>query len=127
MIVFVALLVLSLKQWRETGGAAVGWLTATFAVLAFVIVAGVITPEESDGTGLELLEKVIIATLVLFPYFLFRFAAALKPADRFMEVAASGLTIACVVASFLVPMVPEDGDLQAGVIGFIVLLLGQWT
>lgn len=128
VIVFVALVILSLRQWRAGGGAAVGWLTATFAVLAFAIVAGVVTPEDSDETGLGLLERLILTTLVLFPYFLFRFAAALKPADRFMELAANGLTIACVVASFLVPMVPEEGgDLRPGVIGFIALLLGQWT
>ena len=127
VIVFVALLFLSLRQWRSSGSAALGWLTATFAVLAFVVVAGVVTPEESEGTGLDLLQKLIVATLVLFPYFLFRFAAVLKPADRFMELAAGGLTLACVLTSFLLPTASDDGDLQAGVIGFIALLLGQWT
>jgi len=127
VIVFVALLFLSLKQWRSSGGAAVGWLTATFAVLAFVVLTGVVTPEESEGTGFDLLQKLILATLVLFPYFLFRFAAALQPADRFMELAAGGLTLACFLTSFLLPTVPEGGDLETGVIGFIALLLGQWT
>ncbi|HZK51523.1 MAG TPA: hypothetical protein VFD47_08160, partial [Actinomycetota bacterium] len=66
--------------------------------------------------------------LVLFPYFLFRFIASLRPAGRFMEFLAGGLTGACVVASLLIPMLPEEDEPQpASIVLFIVLILVQWT
>ena len=128
VVVFIALAVVSFIGWRRDGGAAVGWLSATFAVLAFVVTVGVLTPEESDSTENGILTRIVVATLVLFPYFLFRFIASLRPAGRFMEFLAGGLTGACVVASLLIPMLPEDDEAQpASFVLFIVLILVQWT
>ena len=128
VVVFIALAVVSFMVWRRDGGAAVGWLSATFAVLAFVVTIGVFTPEESDSTENGILTRIVVATLVLFPYFLFRFIASLRPAGRFMEFLAGGLTGACVVASLLIPMLPEEDEPQpASIVLFIVLILVQWT
>jgi len=125
--VFSALGVVAFMRWRRDGGAAVGWLSATFAVLAFVVIVGVFTPEESDATGTEILGKIVVATLLLFPYFLFRFAASLRSVARSMEFVAGGLTAVCVVASLLLPL-PEEGEPEPAFLGlFIALVLLQWT
>jgi len=128
VVAFTALAVVSFIRWQRDGGAAVGWLSATFAVLALVMTIGVFTPEESDPTGNEILTRAIVATLVLFPYFLFRFIASLRPVGRTLEFLAGGLTVACVVASLFFPALPEDGEPQPeSLVVFIVLILVQWT
>ncbi|MGH2775984.1 MAG: PAS domain S-box protein [Actinomycetota bacterium] len=128
VVVFIALAVVSFIGWRRDGGAAVGWLSATFAVLALVVSVGAFTPEESDSTANEILARTLVAMLVLFPYFLFRFIASLRPVSRILEFLAGGLTLACVVASLLFPIMREEGEPQpASLVAFIVLILVQWT
>jgi len=127
VVVFSALCVVSFTRWRRDGGAPVGWLSATFAVLAFVLTVSVFTPDESD-TGGDLLSKIVVATLVLFPYFLFRFMASLQPVGRVLEYLAGVLTAACVIASLFLPMLPAEGEPRpASLVFFIVLVLIQWT
>ena len=126
--VFGALAVLSVRQWRSKGGAAVGWLAATFGVLALVVIAGLFTPEEGGGVAVDTLRKLTVATLVLFPYFLFRFMAALRPTGRNLELLAAGLTAACIIATIVLPVVPEEGEPRSAVVTlYIALILIQWT
>lgn len=126
--VFGALAVLSVRQWRSKGGAAVGWLAATFGVLALVVIAGLFTPEEGGGVAVDTLRKLTVATLVLFPYFLFRFMAALGPTGRNLEFLAAGLTAACIIATIVLPVVPEEGEPRSAVVTlYIALILIQWT
>ena len=126
--VFGALAVLSVRQWRSKGGAAVGWLAAAFGVLALVVIAGLFTPEEGGGVAVDTLRKLTVATLVLFPYFLFRFMAALRPTGRNLELLAAGLTTACIIATIVLPVVPEEGEPRSAVVTlYIALILIQWT
>ena len=126
--VFGALAVLSVRQWRSKGGAAVGWLAATFGVLALVVIAGLFTPEEGGGVAVDTLRKLTVATLVLFPYFHFRFMAALRPSGRNLELLAAGLTAACIIATIVLPVVPEEGEPRSAVVTlYIALILIQWT
>jgi PAS domain S-box-containing protein len=128
VVVFSALGVVSFTKWRRGGGAPVGWLSATFAVLALVVTVSVVTPDESDTTSGEILGKIVLATLVLFPYFLFRFMASLQPVGRVLEFLAGGLTTACVVASLSLPMLPTEDEPRPAFFGFLVaLILFQWT
>jgi PAS domain S-box-containing protein len=127
-VVFCALGIVSFVRWRSDGGAPVGWLSATFGVLALVVTVGAFAPEGSETTGSQILSRILIATLVLYPYFLFRFMAALRPVGRFMDYFAGGLTAACVVASLLLPTLPAEGEPSPAYFGlFIALILFQWT
>ncbi|MGH2699756.1 MAG: hypothetical protein ACRDJL_11260, partial [Actinomycetota bacterium] len=126
-VVFGALAVVSFRRWRRDGGSAVGWLAATFAVLAFVVIFGVFSPDESDATVMQVLSRLVIATLVLFPYFLFRFMTALRPVGRAVEVLAGGLTTACVLASAFLPVAAEEEAPEGFFVFFIALVLIQWT
>ena len=126
--VFGALAVVSFVRWRHDGGAPVGWLSGTFAVLAVAVMVGVLTPEESDSSSNEALSRAVLATLVLFPYLLFRFMASLRRVGRILEGLAGGLTVACIGASLLFELTPEDGATQPEALGFLVgLVLVQWT
>jgi PAS domain S-box-containing protein len=127
VVVFSALGVVSFVRWRRDGGAPVGWLAATFAVLALVLTVSVFTSDETD-TGGDILTKLVLATLVLFPYFLFRFMASLQPVGRVLEYFTGVLTAACVIASLFLPMLPAEGEPQpAFLVFFIALVLVQWT
>jgi len=127
-VVFSALAIVSFVRWRRDGGAPVGWLSATFAVLAVVVTVGVLTPEESDSSSNELLSRAVLATLVLFPYLLLRFMASLRRVGRLLEVLAGGLTVACIGASMLFELTPEDKATQPEGVGFLIgLILVQWT
>ncbi|MGH2751886.1 MAG: PAS domain S-box protein [Actinomycetota bacterium] len=127
-VVFGALTVLAFRQWRRDGGSSVGWLTATFGALATVVIAGVFTPEESEGLAIELLGKLLVAILVLFPYFLFRFMSSLKPAGRKLELLAGGLTAASIVGTLALPMGADELDSRPVVYAlYVALVLIQWT
>lgn len=127
-VVFCALGIVSFISWRRDGGAPVGWLSATFAVLALVVTVGAFTPEASETTESQILSRILVATLVLYPYFLFRFMAALRSVGPFLESFAGGLTAACVLASLLLPTLPAEGEPRPAFLGlFIALILFQWT
>lgn len=126
--VFGALAILSVLQWRSRGGAAVGWLAASFGVLALVVIVGLFTPEEGGGAAVDALRKASVATLVLFPYGLFRFMASLRTPGRNLELLAAGLTAACIVATIVLPAIPEEGESRPAIFTFyIALILIQWT
>ena len=127
-VVFCALGIVSFIRWRRDGGAPVGWLSATFAVLALVVTVGAFTPEESGTTRSQILSRILVATLVLYPYFLFRFMAALRSVGRFLESFAGGLTAACVLAALSLPTLPAESEPRPAYFGlFIALILFQWT
>ena len=127
-VVFGALAVLALVRWRRSGGAAVGWLAATFTVLAVVVVAGAVTPEGWDGTDTEPVRRLLVMVLLLFPYFLFRFMSAIEPARRAFELMAAGLTLACLIATLWLPTLPQQGAPRPDYYGLYAgLVLVQWT
>jgi PAS domain S-box-containing protein len=97
-------------------------------VLAYVVVAGRILPEESDSELVAFIEKVDIAILVLFPYFLFRFASTFERRNKWLELGAALLTLAVIVAVFTTGDLPEEGEPRTGgTVILLSLLLGQWT
>ena len=129
LVVFVALGLIALIQWRRRGGEAAGWLAATFGVLAGVVLTGRFLPMHSDSEIVEWLRKLEIAVLVLFPYFLFRFMATFAKPPVWLERVAITLTVMTIGFTFLLPEIPEEGDThRPGMFQvFIVLLLVQWV
>src|ERR687891_614197 len=80
--VFAVLASASFVHWRRRGGGAAGWLAASFAILAVVLLEGLILTGEPRG-ALQWVQKVSVAALLLFPYFLYRFASSFgRPSRR---------------------------------------------
>src|SRR5215207_1507247 len=75
--VYGGLFLVALIQWRRRPGRSSLWLVATFGVLAAVVLAGLILPEDSSDPAVEWAGRALIAILVLFPYFLYRFTTTL--------------------------------------------------
>jgi signal transduction histidine kinase len=115
-----------LRVWLAQRSPAAFWAFATFGLLAGVAVTGPII----DATGDEhvWVTKIVVALLVFFPYFLYRFAVSFRAVPRAFELAAGAATIALVVWALSLPDVPEEGEpWGTGFAVFIVALLLQWT
>jgi PAS domain S-box-containing protein len=126
--VYGGLFLVALVRWRRRPGRAGAWLVATFGVFGAVIVAGQVLPEASTDPAALWAGKALIATLVLFPYFLFRFTASLIRPMRWVRLVAAALTASVILGGLLLPSFPAEGELQPGWFrAFIVALLVQWV
>ncbi|MDQ3957764.1 MAG: PAS domain-containing protein, partial [Actinomycetota bacterium] len=128
LVLYGGLGLVALAQWRKRGGEPAGWVAATFGVLAAVILVGQVLPEESDSALVDYVTRVNIAFLVLFPYFLFRFMASFESPGRVLHVVAALITGVTVVATFLLPEFPDEGEPRTGEFqAYVYLLLAQWV
>lgn len=129
LLAFGAIGIVSLRDWRRGGGAPARWVFVSFALLAAVTATLALLPDESRSDPAEALRKVAIAALALFPYTLFRFTAAIKPASRAAEWVASALTALVVLATAAVPAVhlAEDEGRPGWFGAYVAALLVQWA
>lgn len=122
---FVGLALAALVHWLRRRSQQAAWIAVTFGVLGAVILAGLILPEDSENPWLF---KGLIALLVFFPYFLFRFYASLIPPKRWVWIIAHLLTGGTVLATVFLPEIPAEGEpTPASFQSFVYLLLVQWV
>lgn len=133
MVILASLVAASFGKWRRRSVAATAWFAAT---LAFLTAGSVINHLLSETTpagvgpfeGVVVGRKILILSVVLVPYALFRFAASFRSEPRWrMRVAAGATAAVCAWALFL-PSVPGRGEPRA----WYVMVLGaglaiQWT
>jgi len=125
---FVVLAIISWRQWRRQGGRPAMWVTLTFGVLAAVTLVGLVTPEEPEGLFWGLVQRITIAALVLFPYFLFRFMASFGASSRALDRLAVAATAIVAVWGLLLSDIPVEGEPRSpGFIAFLVVFVAQWT
>ena len=126
---FVGLGILTLRQWLRRRDEGSKWALLTFASLGVVAAVSIFVPEESDADLAEGIEKVIIAVLLLFPYFLFRLATSFS--ERSSGVADKGaalLTAIVVIWAIVMPGFPDPGEARSdSVNAFIAAILVQWV
>jgi PAS domain S-box-containing protein len=126
--VYGGLFLVALIQWRRRPGRASAWLVATFGVLAAVILAGLFLPEDPTDPVAQWAGKALIATLVLFPYFLYRFTTTFIRPNRWVNVAGTVLTASVAIVAFLLPPFPPEDAPTPGWLGvFLLALLTQWV
>lgn len=107
---FVALGLLSLRFWLIRRDRPSLWAALCFGTLTAVVLAGRVLPERATS-DLELVgQRLLLAVLLLFPYLLFRFAAAFEPASRRVEWVIGTSTVALLVWTFALPDFPQEGD-----------------
>jgi signal transduction histidine kinase len=125
-VAFVGLALVCLRLWQRQRTPAAGWVAATFATLAVVVLVGAVTGEDAKLPGW--FAGLILATLVLFPYCLHRFMTALVDPPRWIRRAAVALTAGIIVWSFLLPPFPEPGGPLTGWFrAYVAGLLVQWS
>jgi hypothetical protein len=126
---FVGLALLTLRQWRRRRDEGSRWALLTFASLAIVAAIGVVLPDDAEGLIIEYAEKLLIALLLLFPYFLFRLATSFsETGSRIADRGAAMLTAVVVVWAIVMPRFPDPGDPRTTAFNaFIIAVLAQWV
>jgi PAS domain S-box-containing protein len=126
--VYVLAAVVATTRWVRRRGANRAWLAATFGLLGLVLVASELLPKVPDTASERVAQRVLVAVLLLFPYFLYRFMATFERPPRVLNDTANGLVGGILVATFVVPSIPGPGDPRpASFIAFLVLVLVEWT
>jgi PAS domain S-box-containing protein len=125
---FVGLAGICYVQWRRQGGRAAGWLALTFGALAGVVLVGLVLSATSTGEPSLWIGKLLLATLVLFPYLLFRFTASLDRLARGTNRVIVVLVGTVVAWTLLLPSFPADGQPRPGwFTAYLAVFLLQWT
>jgi signal transduction histidine kinase len=106
--VFPVLGLVALRSWIRRRDSPSLWATLCFATLAIVVIAGRVLPE--DGRFASVLERLVVITILLFPYLLYRFTAAFDPSSLPLELVITGATIAMTVWTVLLPSFPDEGE-----------------
>ncbi|MGH9264476.1 MAG: ATP-binding protein [Acidimicrobiales bacterium] len=126
-LVFGGLALAALVHWRRTRAAGSSWVAAMFGSLAAIVGASLLLPGEVASGPVLWVEKLLLVVLLLFPYFLYRFAAtfeARRPATDRMAVA---LTALVALVTLVLPRIPDD-QARPGWFGlYIGLFLLHWT
>ncbi|HZQ26084.1 MAG TPA: histidine kinase dimerization/phospho-acceptor domain-containing protein, partial [Acidimicrobiales bacterium] len=128
LIVFSALAFLSLVRARTKHEEAAWWLAGTFGVLTVVTVAGYLLPSRSNSDLASWERKALVAVLLLFPYFLYRFMGTFQAPSRRARRIAAGKTAAVIVWVALLPKLGNsDAPRSTAIDLFLVGLFLQWT
>ena len=128
LFTFVGLGLAALQQWRRTRSESAGWLAASFGTLGAIVIVSRLLPEMSDDPVIEWIEKIDLAVLVFFPYFLWRFATTFIRPSRWFARAALGLTVLLSAWALALPELPEEGEERTAIFSiYVVVLLVQWV
>jgi diguanylate cyclase (GGDEF)-like protein len=124
---FVALFLLAVWQWRRYGARGAGWAASCFGLLAAAAVTDICLPHLGVVLPPDWLFKALLATLLLVPYALYRFAASFAPVRRSTRAVAELLTAAVVLGTVLLPYLPLPGQAPpTGWLAFRILIALQW-
>lgn len=128
LVLFGVLAAASLQRWRQRRDRPGLWASATFGVLEFVVVASFLISRNSESDLASWERKVLIAILLLFPYFLFRYASEFaRPTNR-LRRAAEALTGVVVAWAFLLGKVHgQHAPRTVALDLFVAGVLLQWT
>jgi len=127
LVAFVLLAAVALRLWRRRPGPPAAWVAGAFGLMATVVVLGRLLPQE-PGQAPRTAVALLIVLIVLFPYPLYRFAAAFAPVSRPLRVVSAGLTaLAAGLAPFLPAFPPPGAPRPGSLLAYTGLVLVQWT
>jgi signal transduction histidine kinase len=124
---YTVLGLLTLWQWRRRRDRASVWAALAFGGLALIVLAGRVL--DDDQSELELrIGRVLLAVLVLFPYFLYRFMRTFSPRPALVDHAVLPLTAALIVAGLVLPRFPQEGEPAPWWFStYLLAFLSHWT
>jgi len=115
------------RLWRTSGSGAGAWSAAAFGALAVIVVAGRALPSDPAGAD-AVVQRFLVALLVLFPYLLNRFTNAFEPAGKRIERLIGALTTSMLVWTFALPSLPGSGEPRpAWFWAYVAAFLVHWT
>ncbi|HUP85671.1 MAG TPA: ATP-binding protein [Acidimicrobiales bacterium] len=128
-VLYVGLGVSAFWAWHRRRGPTRAWMAGTFGVLAVVTLVGLLLPDENaPRSSADWASRTVLMLIVLFPYFLFRFAASFRRRPEWVEVGALALTIVLGLSVYLFDELPRQGEAWGSAFGVWVLgFLVQWV
>jgi signal transduction histidine kinase len=125
---FVVLAVSAALRWRSRRDRAAGWIALAFLTLGLIVTVGRLLPAHPH----EFLDKAAlrleIELLVLFPFFLYRFATAFVPPSRRLQQVVGTLTIGLTIWTFALPSIPTSGEHRPSTFVFyLVAFIVHWS
>jgi len=116
------------RRWRARPGPATGSAFGVFAVVAFVLVLGLLPPFDTTGWAGALATDVLICVLLTIPYLLLLFTWALGGlGDRVARGATALLVLQWVVTLAVPPLPPEGQSGPAWVAFYTAFVLAAWA
>lgn len=126
--VFGALALVALRLWLRGRGRPALWAALSFGAVGIVVLDGLLLPDEPANDLQEVVQRVNIALLVLFPYLLYRFTTTFERAPSGLERFLGLMTVVLLVWTFALPDFPAEGEPQpAGFVAYIVAFLVHWS
>jgi signal transduction histidine kinase len=126
LVAFVALGVVALVTWYRRRDRASVWAAAAFGALGLLELLSLANADE-DSTIDQVVTRITIAMLVLFPYLLFRFTNAFRTPRPLLAQALFGLTVVVLVWSILISHYPQPGEPRdAAFQAFVVVFFVHW-
>jgi signal transduction histidine kinase len=111
-------------QWLKGRGRPSFWAALAFGAIGVVVLAGLLP----SGAEREIVIKVELGLLVLFPFLLYKFTTAFEKAERGLERFVGVMTLVLFVWSFALPDVPRaDDPWSTGFVVYLVAFLFHWT
>jgi signal transduction histidine kinase len=127
LVAYATLGLIALLIWRRRRDSASMWAAATFGSLGLLVIVGLI-PNHPGNIPERAVNRLAIATLVLFPYLLFRFTTAFRIPGRRLANALFSLTAILILWTFALPRIPQPGEHRPGFfIAFIVVFMIHWS
>ncbi len=123
LVLFAAIAIVCLRQWWRERSSTAFWAVPAFVGLTLVVGARYVLPEDPSELAGQVAQRVDVVIALLFPYFLYRFAAAFRPAHRPLARYVDTLSVLLVLATLALPSIPAEGEawpwwFTAYVVGF---------
>jgi signal transduction histidine kinase len=123
-VVFASLAVVGAVRWIRSRSTLSAWFSGMFASLAIVVVAGAFQDPQHPN---DVVQRLSIAVLALFPFFLYRFTRSFARGTTWIDVTSSLLTLGVVIASLAIHLPVDRADYTLAASIFLVVFLGHWT
>ena len=128
LVLFAAIAVVCVRQWRREHAVTALWAALAFVTLTWVIAVGRFLPEDPENLFEKIVQRIDLAILLLFPYFLYRFAVAFEPTSRPLARFVDSLSTILVAVTLVLPMVPAEGESWPWwFVAYAVAFLVHWS
>lgn len=126
-VAYIALGVVTLFFWLRRRDKASMWAAIAFGDLA-VLELLVHIPNHSGNLAERGVGRVVIAMLVIFPYFLFRFTNAFRKTSRPLAALLLALSVILVTWTFALPSIPQTGEARSTPFeAFVIVFFVHWA
>jgi len=127
LVAYVALGVVTMLFLRRRRDRATRWAAIAFGSLGLLELLTLI-PNHPGDLAERANGRLVIALLVVFPYFLFRFTNAFHTANRRLANALFLLSAILVFWTFALPKIPQQGEPRSGLFeAFVIVFFVHWA